>query len=244
MVQQRADPCTRLAATRQTSAPAEPRWLQPLAPDDTTAFWTTWEQYRDSLLARLCVRWMGGHREDAEDALSSASLKIWQAWPAHVDEVRSVPAWLTRLLHNHCIDMRRDQARHRRTEQLVEDMGALRAGAQTQNSPEAVALQHEQGMLLWRALNHLPPLLREPALLRFYHELPHRDIAARLSLTPETVRKRVQQARTILQRQWHAYLAGARCPACMTSPEAACAIGGAPPSSRDPNAYAVQKETV
>ena len=128
MVQQRADPCNRLAAPRQTSATAEPRWLQPLAPGDTTAFWATWEQYRDSLLARLCVRWMGGHREDAEDALSSASLKIWQAWPAHADEVRSVQAWLIRLLHNHCIDMRRDQARHRRTEQLVDDMGALGAG--------------------------------------------------------------------------------------------------------------------
>ena len=214
MVQQRADPCNRLAAPRQTSAPAEPRWLQPLAPDDTTAFWAIWEQYRDSLLARRCFQWMGGHREDAEDALSSASLKIWQAWPAHADEVRSVPAWLTRLRHNHCIDMRRDRARHRRTEQLVEDMGALEAGAgaQTQSSLEEVALQHEQGMLLWHALNHLPPLLREPALLRFYHELPHRDIAAQLSLTPETVRKRVQQARIILQRQWHAYLAGAQAP--------------------------------
>ncbi len=246
MVQQRADPCDRFAATRQTSATAAQRCRQPLAQDDTTAFSATWAQYRDSLLARRCVQWMGGHREDAEDALSSAFLKAWQAWPAHADEVRSVPAWLTQVLHNHCIDMRRDQARRRRTEQLVEDMGALEAvaGAQAQISPEAVALQHEQEMLLWRALNHLPPLLREPALLRFYHELPHRDIAARLSLTPETVRKRVQQARTILQRQWHAYLAGARCPACMTSPEAAYAIGGAPPSSRDPNAYAVQKETV
>lgn len=222
MVPQCSEPCNRLAVSQQTTATEEPRFPQRLVQGDTTAFWATWEQYCDPLFARRCLQWMGDHREDAEDALSSAYLKIWQAWPAHADEVRSVKAWLTRLLHNHCIDMRRDQIRRRSIEQLVDDMGALEAvaGAQTQRSPEAVALQREQGMLLWRALNHLPPLLREPALLRFYHELPHGDIAARLSLTPETVRKRVQQARAILQRQWHAYLAGDMSPACMASTEA------------------------
>src|SRR5712691_7215522 len=111
MVQLPSDSCDRLAATRQTSATEESRCLQRLAPGDTTAFWATWTQYCDALVARCCVQWMDGHREDAEDALSSASLKTLQAWPAHAEEVRNVQAWLTRLLHNHCIDLRRDQAR-------------------------------------------------------------------------------------------------------------------------------------
>src|SRR3989442_12556159 len=98
MVQQRADPCDRFAATRQTSATAAQRCRQPLAQDDTTAFSATWAQYRDSLLARRCVQWMGGHREDAADALSSAFLKSRHARPATEAEFNRVPAWLRQLL--------------------------------------------------------------------------------------------------------------------------------------------------
>ena len=47
------------------------------------------------------------------------------------------------------------------------------AGAQTQISPEAVALQREQGMLLWRALNNLHPSY---ASLRCYHELDRKSV--------------------------------------------------------------------
>jgi DNA-directed RNA polymerase specialized sigma24 family protein len=61
---------------------------------------------------------------------------------------------------------------------------------------------------LQRVLTHLPMRLREPAILRFCHELPHREIAAQLGLTPETVRKRIQQARALMQEQLRAYLDG------------------------------------
>ena len=56
------------------------------------------------------------------------------------------------------------------------------------------------------ALEDLPPNLRQPSILRFYHAMPYRDIATQLHLSPVNVRKRIQQARAILRVQLQDYL--------------------------------------
>jgi hypothetical protein len=134
MVQPLLDYCDSLAATKQTSIPEEQPLLQRLAQGDTTDFWAPWEQYEDFLCVQRCFYGMGGHHEDAEDALKSASPKAWQQWPAHASKVRSLQGGLLRLLHT----------------------------------------------------------------------------AQALYLTLVTVRKRVQQTRAMLQRQWYACPAGGR----------------------------------
>jgi len=50
-------------------------------------------------------------------------------------------------------------------------------------------------------MERLPLRLREAAILRLFIKMPYRDIAVQLHLTEETVRKRVQQARTILEKR-------------------------------------------
>jgi DNA-directed RNA polymerase specialized sigma24 family protein len=52
---------------------------------------------------------------------------------------------------------------------------------------------------LQRAIESLPPLLRDVARLRFLHEASYGAIASTLSITEPTARKRVQQARTVLR---------------------------------------------
>jgi RNA polymerase sigma-70 factor (ECF subfamily) len=186
--------------------------LQDVAQRDTAAFWGMWERYRTPLLSQYCRRWMGGNREDAADALSSAGLKAWQQLPIHAPAITNVKGWLVRLLRNHCLDLHREHARYRSVLQRNDDGVDAAGEGMVQESAEAVALQHEMALYLQRAFDRLPPRLREPALLRFYHGLPHRDIATQLHLTPETVRKRIQQARGMLQASLRAYLTGAEAP--------------------------------
>jgi RNA polymerase sigma-70 factor (ECF subfamily) len=147
---------------------------------------------------------MGGNRADAADALSSACLKAWQQLPNHVHTIQNVQGWLVRLLRNHCLDLHREHARYHGVFQR--DDADPAAQGMVQESAEAVALQHEMALHLQRAFDCLPSRLREPAFLRFYHGLPHRDIATQLHLTPETIRKRIQQARAMLQASLQAYL--------------------------------------
>jgi RNA polymerase sigma factor (sigma-70 family) len=187
-------------------APHEQGLLQRVAQRDVAAFWSVWERYRTPLFSQYCHRWMGGNRADAADALSSACLKAWQQLPNHGRAIQNVQGWLVRLLYNHCRDLHRQHARYCDVFQR-DDTGSTTEGI-VQESAEAVVLQHEMALYLQRAFDLLPSRLREPALLRFYHGLPHRDIAAQLHLTPETVRKRVQQARGMLRASLQAYLTG------------------------------------
>ena len=51
------------------------------------------------------------------------------------------------------------------------------------------------------AVGALPPKLYAVFVLRFVEELPYREISARLSITPQNARKRIQQARQQLREQ-------------------------------------------
>lgn len=54
----------------------------------------------------------------------------------------------------------------------------------------------------------LKPNLRTPFILRFFHDISYNDIASQLDLSPENVRKRIQQARAVLQDRLGEYRAG------------------------------------
>ncbi len=172
---------------------------------DLSAFWQLWDMYRDELLSCPSLQWMRG--VDAEDALSSSSVKACQYLLNAPREIIHVKAWFTRLLRNHCIDIWKTHQRHH---QYLQDVATpLTGGQQTapfvQASVEDVLLQHELAAQIRHAIDQLPPQLREPSLLRFVYEMSYEDIAAQLHLHADNVRKRIQKARPLLQQQLAAY---------------------------------------
>lgn len=177
---------------------------------DTATFWRVWEQYHQSLLARRCLRWMGGNRPAAEDALSDACLRAWQGWRDQPQPITNIPGWLSRLVHNHCCNVHIAQDRHARVVQAVDDIARVRAQAATApaSSPEQDLLCRELGDVIRQAIAHLPPRLQEPARLYFLEEVEYQAIAVRLQMPPATVRKRIQHARALLQPRLATYLAG------------------------------------
>lgn len=205
----------RASAVLDATSDQEHVLLRRLAAGDAEAFWDLWEQYRRTEFARHCLRWMGGSREDAEDALSSASLRACQCLPAHADAITNVKAWLTRLLYNHCMNMHKTRRSRLRHVELMPD--AVRAANRSsasgepsamQESAEAEVLRRELRQYIRSTIHTLPPRLREPVMLYYVHDLPHRDVAARLHLSPENVRKRLQQARRVLREKMAPYLTG------------------------------------
>lgn len=144
---------------------------------------------------------MEGNYEDAEDVLYSARLKAWQCLPLYAQEITHVKAWLIRLIRNHCIDVRRARDRHHRSRQpagTIDHEWEIRNGA-TQESAEETMLRQEMICHIQQAIDRLPTRLRQACRLRFFYDLSYRDIADCLNLSTENVRKRLQQARTILQ---------------------------------------------
>jgi RNA polymerase sigma factor (sigma-70 family) len=155
---------------------------------------------------------MRGNQADAEDALSSSSIKACQHLTQTPQHIVCMKSWLTRLLHNHCIDTQKAlQKQAQDVGDAVYRLGVAppaKLATPGQTSAEDTLLQLELGAHIRRAFDTLPPRLREPCLLRFVHQMSHCDIAAQLRLRPDAVRKRIQQARPLLQRELSAYLTG------------------------------------
>ncbi|MEI1374127.1 sigma-70 family RNA polymerase sigma factor [Nostoc sp. UHCC 0926] len=197
-----------LAGLETKNLPAKQIRLQGLSRSDRD-FWHLWEQYQDYLYS-CCLQWMGGNRHDAEDLFSLAMLKAWNQWPDYANKITKPRAWLSRLIHNLCMDLHRERKREAQRIKNVEDIQFRDHAVVTSRleSPESEMFGHELRAYLRHRIESLPTRLREPFILRYCQEKSYRDIAKQLALCEDNVYKRVQQARTILQKQLSKYLAG------------------------------------
>jgi len=174
--------------------------LRDFAGGNDDAFWKLWVLYKGHLY-HLCLWQMDGIREDAEDALSRVMLKAHEKLPCNAHQIQNVRAWLSKLTMNLCIDVHRERKRQFRRMESIDDVRTqatdlVRAAG---DSPEDWFLTQEVLSKVRHAVDDLPPRLREPFVLRFFQEMAYDDIAAKLMLSTENVRKRIQQARDILK---------------------------------------------
>ncbi|WP_228056957.1 RNA polymerase sigma factor [Tychonema sp. LEGE 07203] len=177
--------------------------------DIEKAFWQLWQQNRDYLY-RCCLRWMGGNPVDAEEVLSRAMLKALDKLPDYAEKITNLRAWLTRLTHNLCIDIHRERRRKAMQMEDIEEIAATGNSAFISglDSPQEALLHHELGKYIRRAIDTLPSRLRNPFILRYWHQIAYQDIAQQLALSLNNVYKRIQQAREILQKRLSRYLSG------------------------------------
>ena len=76
-------------------------------------------------------------------------------------------------------------------------------------SPLEAAVTGEEAAILWRALERIPGLYREPLIL-FYRESESTErVAEILDLSPETARQRLSRGRKLLHEEIAAFVAGA-----------------------------------
>jgi RNA polymerase sigma factor (sigma-70 family) len=187
----------------------EDRILRLYLKGDADAFWSLWALYRGHLFG-ICLKQMGGVREDAEDALSLAMLKARDRLPTHASKIINLKAWLTRMTRNLCVDLHRERRRRVKNIERIDDMSAAdhMSVALAVESPEQTVLHREMNICVQRAFNDLPPRLRAPMMLHSFQAMPYRDIAAQLMLTNENVRKRIQHARLFLHERLKIYRSG------------------------------------
>src|SRR5262245_5875145 len=113
--------------------------------------WACWQRRRDRLW-RLALRWSGGDRAEAEDALGDALVRSVIKHRTLGASVLRLEPWLERLLHNVCVD------RHRRRRLALDAARALgRDEASTSATPEHSDLVRR----LADELAELPRHLRE-----------------------------------------------------------------------------------
>jgi RNA polymerase sigma-70 factor (ECF subfamily) len=134
------------------------------------------ESYR---LARAIL----GSRAEAEDATHDAFERAWRRWstlrdPGHFE------AWFARILVNSCRDRLRAASRRH-----VRDLSADLASG----GPDPFRQTRER-MILGRALADLSPDHRVVVALRYYRDLPAKEIARLVGTREGTVHSRLHYA--------------------------------------------------
>lgn len=194
------DPPAEASPQADQKTPSQPQSdasLGPAAPN----FWPLWIDQQDSLL-KQCLKLMSGNMDDAQDALSEAMVKASTKFEDSMDEIRNHRAWLSRIVHNACIDLHRQnrrKAEYREETHSGADIPASPMIAPITPSPEESYLAGEKLDQLETALLAMQEKLRKPLLMRCVQDRTYDEIAAALGLSNCAVRKRVQLAREHLR---------------------------------------------
>lgn len=123
---------------------------------------------------------------DIDDVVQESFLRIWKARAAQ--PIRSARALLFGIARRLAVDAIRSDRSALHDE--VDDNHALIALSEPRGVAEAVSVGHEVELLM-AAIDALPARCREIVILRKLDGLCHREIAARLSISEETVQVQV-----------------------------------------------------
>lgn len=145
---------------------------------------------------------MTGNRHDAEDLSQEVFVKAYRALPKFRSESKW-STWLYRITTNVCIDHKRSQSK---TMEYRDDLSNDEASSEpnhplSSSNPERSA---EASMIqenIEQALGQLAPQERSVFVLRHYHDLPLKEIAATMEISEGTVKSYLFRALQRLQRE-------------------------------------------
>jgi RNA polymerase sigma-70 factor (family 1) len=166
------------------AAPAidEKAILQQIAKGDERAFRWLFNQYHHKLGSYIFK--ITKSHELAEEVVQDTFLKIWSNRDS-LSTVANFDAYLYVISKNHALNCIKRIASERL---LTTEIGVATYDIQIEESDE----DHERDLLIDEAINHLPPQQRIVYLLSRHERLKYSEIADRLSLSRETVKKYLQ----------------------------------------------------
>ena len=126
---------------------------------------------------------------DAEDLQQETLLSALQHAPADAGAVR---AWLGKVARNHALQKQRSRMRRAAREQWASNEEAL------PSTDELVARENARRGVV-DALTKLDEPYRSTLLLRFYEDLPPREVARRTGVPVETARTRIKRGLALLR---------------------------------------------
>ncbi len=174
-------------------------WRVKLA-DDGQAFATLVARWQRPIQS-LCAR-MTGDLHQAQDLTQAAFARIY-AHRANWEPAAKFSSFLWRVALNLCHDeFRRSERRSECSlEALQQDTpGGVEFAASEEATPDAQAEGSERAEFVRRAVQQLSPLYREVIALRHYQGLKFHEIAEVLRIPAGTVKSRMAEALTQLNR--------------------------------------------
>ncbi|HEV2695262.1 MAG TPA: sigma-70 family RNA polymerase sigma factor [Verrucomicrobiae bacterium] len=147
-----------------------------------------------------------GSLGQSEDLAQETFITAWKHL-SHLRERDKLRAWLCGIARNRINNfLRREGREPSHQADSIED-------APESHSPEPLPVDHtisnEEQAILWRSLERIPELYREPLVLFYREHQSVEAVAEKLELTEDTVKQRLSRGRKLLQEQVLAFVEGA-----------------------------------
>jgi len=122
-------------------------------------------------------------------------------------EPAKLRAWLCGIARNLVNDaLRRSRREPAHTADPIDVAGDLLS---PEPPPVEQVISREEEAILWRSLERIPELYREPLILFYREQQSVRQVAAELDLSEDAVKQRLSRGRAMLQEQVTAFVEGA-----------------------------------
>lgn len=166
--------------------------LREIREDSEQAFGRLYVRYHKPLLSFLQKIVQSGH--DAEDLAHEVFLRLWSQ-RAGIDPERNVGSWIFVTARRVAVDRYRNKSKEREFSD-----GAVKRGVEAFDlSPEEMLEQTETKLLIDIAIEQMPARQRDIFSLHYYQGLTQEQIADRLKISKENVRKQIYNSKSQLR---------------------------------------------
>jgi len=139
-----------------------------------------------------------GHLGQSEDVAQETFITAWKRLRL-LREPAKLRAWLCGIVNYRILKALRREGRE--PVQLAEPLEAAEDSPATGALPSEQTISREEEAILWRALERVPELYREPLVLFYREHESVEAVAAHLDLTEDAVKQRLSRGRKMLQEE-------------------------------------------
>ena len=144
-----------------------------------------------------------GNLGQSEDVAQETFITAWKRL-GNLREPGQLRGWLCGIVRN--LVLKSLDRGGREPVQNADTLDAAHESPATQALPSEEAISREEEAILWRSLENIPPLYREPLIL-FYREHCSIDtVAEELGLSVDAVKQRLSRGRGLLQQEVQAFV--------------------------------------
>ncbi len=184
---------------------------------DRTAFGQIVSRYQ-SLICSLAYSATGSLGQ-SEDLAQETFITAWKHL-CHLREQNKLRAWLCGIARNRINSaLRRDG---REPVRSAEPLDVIHESASSEPLPHDQTISREEEAILWRSLERIPDIYREPLVLFYREHQSVENVALALDLSEDAVKQRLSRGRKLLAEEVAAFVEGTL---ARTNPGKAFTIG-------------------
>jgi RNA polymerase sigma factor (sigma-70 family) len=144
-----------------------------------------------------------GNLGQSEDVAQETFLTAWKQLQ-QLREPAKLRAWLCGIVR-HLVLRKRDREEHEPAGN-AETLDAVQDAAASSAMPSEEAISREEQAILWRSLENIPSLYREPLILFCREHQSIEDVAEKPGLSEDAVKQRLARGRGLLKQEVEAFV--------------------------------------